>query len=137
MATAEQSGSNSFAPATTEAGGLHRKIDWKGAHWIASGVPALVLISIGGMGAAVGKLAFVAWTISVIMGFFQAFSGSNNRRLRPKQCSNSEFCRFIGGFSSDRCCCVQLLFPTSSVVIVGAGSGWLGPLETLYVALRA
>jgi amino acid transporter len=57
-----------------EAGGLHRTIDWKGAFWIASGVPALVLISIGGMGATAGKLAFLVWIISVLMGFFQAYS---------------------------------------------------------------
>jgi len=57
-----------------EVGGLHRTIDWKGAFWIASGVPALVLISIGGMGATAGKLAFLVWTISVLIGFFQAYS---------------------------------------------------------------
>jgi amino acid transporter len=51
-----------------------RTIDWRGAFWIASGVPALVLISIGGMGATAGKVAFVVWIISVIMGFLQAFS---------------------------------------------------------------
>lgn len=62
------------APAHTEPGGLHRTIDWKGAFWIASGVPALVLISIGGMGATAGKLAFLVWTISVVMGFLQAYS---------------------------------------------------------------
>ena len=38
---------------------LLRTIDWKGAFWIASGVPALVLISIGGMGATAGKVAFL------------------------------------------------------------------------------
>lgn len=59
---------------TGEAGGLHRAISWTGAFWIASGVPALVLISIGGMGATAGKLAFLVWTISVVMGFFQAYS---------------------------------------------------------------
>lgn len=53
---------------------LQRSIDWRGAFWIASGVPALVLISIGGMGATAGKLALLVWTISVLMGFFQAFS---------------------------------------------------------------
>jgi amino acid transporter len=57
-----------------EVGGLHRTLTWKGAFWIASGVPALVLISIGGMGAIAGKLAFLAWLISVLMGFSQAFS---------------------------------------------------------------
>lgn len=53
---------------------LLRTIDWKGAFWIASGIPALVLISIGGMGATAGKVAFLVWFISVIMGFLQAFS---------------------------------------------------------------
>ncbi|MFN3624710.1 MAG: APC family permease [Hyphomicrobium sp.] len=62
------------ASAQSEPGGLHRTIDWKGAFWIASGVPALVLISIGGMGATAGKLAFLVWTISVVMGYFQAYS---------------------------------------------------------------
>ena len=57
-----------------EIGGLHRTIDWKGAFWIASGVPALVLISIGGMGATAGKLAFLVWTISVVIGLLQAYS---------------------------------------------------------------
>lgn len=53
---------------------LLRTIDWRGAFWIASGVPALVLISIGGMGATAGKVAFLVWFISVLMGFCQAFS---------------------------------------------------------------
>ncbi|OYX75612.1 MAG: amino acid permease [Rhizobiales bacterium 32-66-11] len=57
-----------------EVEGLHRTIDWKGAFWIASGVPALVLISIGGMGATAGKLAFLVWAISVLMGLSQAYS---------------------------------------------------------------
>ncbi|EEX14494.1 amino acid transporter permease protein [Citreicella sp. SE45] len=51
-----------------EVDGLHRAIDWKGAFWIESGVPALVLIPIGGIGDVVGKLAFLVWTISVCMG---------------------------------------------------------------------
>lgn len=57
-----------------EVDGLHRAIDWKGAFWIASGVPALVLISIGGMGDVAGKLAFLVWMISVSIGFSQAYS---------------------------------------------------------------
>ncbi len=63
-----------LSSAPDQGDGLHRAIDWKGAFWIASGVPALVMISIGGMGAAAGKLAFVVWTISVLMGFLQAYS---------------------------------------------------------------
>jgi amino acid transporter len=53
---------------------MQRTIDWRGAFWIASGVPALVLISIGGMGSTAGNVAFVVWFISVCMGFLQAFS---------------------------------------------------------------
>ncbi|MBA2124762.1 amino acid permease [Hyphomicrobium methylovorum] len=61
-------------PQSAEVGGLHRTINWKGAFWIASGVPALVMISIGGMGATAGKLAFLVWTVSVLMGLCQAYS---------------------------------------------------------------
>ena len=70
---AERPGGSAGYPGD-EFGGLHRTIDWKGAFWIASGVPALVLISIGGLGATVGKLAFLVWTISVVIGLFQAYS---------------------------------------------------------------
>jgi amino acid transporter len=44
---------------------LHRVINWKDAFWVASGVPALVLFSIGGIAATVG---------AVIFGFLQAFT---------------------------------------------------------------
>src|SRR5437868_1691886 len=59
---------------TTEAGELHRAIDWRGAFWVAAGVPPLVLFSIGGIAGTTGKLAFVVWTISMIMGFLQSFT---------------------------------------------------------------
>ena len=77
MTTLTQAQDIGIAPtsnASSESGGLHRTLDWKGAFWIASGVPALVLISIGGMGATAGKLAFLVWAISVTMGLFQAYS---------------------------------------------------------------
>lgn len=64
----------STTPADLAGHSLHRTIDWRGAFWIASGVPALVLISIGGMGATAGKVAFLVWIISVLIGFSQAFS---------------------------------------------------------------
>ena len=38
---------------------LHRAINWTGAFWVASGVPALVLFSIGGIAGTVGKVAFL------------------------------------------------------------------------------
>lgn len=59
---------------TTQAGELHRAIDWRGAFWVAAGVPPLVLFSIGGIASNTGKLAFLVWIISMTMGFLQSFT---------------------------------------------------------------
>ena len=55
-------------------GQLVRALDWKGAFWVAAGVPPLVLFSIGGIAGTAGKLAFVVWIISMVMGFLQSFT---------------------------------------------------------------
>ncbi len=55
-------------------GELVRALDWKGAFWVAAGVPPLVLFSIGGIAGVAGKLAFVVWIASMIMGFLQSFT---------------------------------------------------------------
>lgn len=55
-------------------GKLIRALDWKGAFWVAAGVPPLVLFSIGGIAGTTGKLAFAVWIISMIMGFLQSFT---------------------------------------------------------------
>src|SRR6185295_13132266 len=62
---------------------LHRKIDWTGAFWVASGVPALVLFSIGGIAATVGKASALVWTISIIFGFIQSFTYAEIAGLFP------------------------------------------------------
>lgn len=61
---------------TTETGSgqMIRALSWKGAFWVAAGVPPLVLFSIGGIAGTTGKLAFVVWIISMIMGFLQSFT---------------------------------------------------------------
>jgi amino acid transporter len=64
MVMADQSGT----------GELVRSLDWKGAFWVAAGVPPLVLFSIGGIAGTTGKLAFMVWIISMIMGFLQSFT---------------------------------------------------------------
>src|SRR4029453_107626 len=53
---------------------LRRAIGWRGAFWVAGGVPALVLFSIGGIAGTTGKLAFLVWIISMVMGFLQSFT---------------------------------------------------------------
>jgi amino acid transporter len=55
-------------------GGLVRALDWKGAFWVAAGVPPLVLFSLGGIAGTTGKLAFLVWIISMTMGFLQSFT---------------------------------------------------------------
>ncbi len=64
---------------------LRRAIDWKGAFWVASGVPALVLFSIGGIAGTTGKLAFLIWTFSMIMGFIQSFTYAEIAGLFPNK----------------------------------------------------
>ena len=55
-------------------GQMVRALSWKGAFWVAAGVPPLVLFSIGGIAGTTGKLAFLVWIISMIMGFLQSFT---------------------------------------------------------------
>jgi amino acid transporter len=69
--------------AIPKGGALHRSINWRGAFWIASGVPALVLFSIGGVSGMVGNLAFLVWTASMLMGFVQSFTYAEIAGLFP------------------------------------------------------
>lgn len=62
---------------------LHRTINWTGAFWVASGVPALVLFSMGAIAATVGKPAWLVWMISIGFGFIQAFTYAEIAGLFP------------------------------------------------------
>jgi amino acid transporter len=64
---------------------LHRTIDWKGAFWVASGVPALVLFSIGGIAGTVGTPAFAVWAVSMLFGFVQSFTYAEIAGLFPNK----------------------------------------------------
>ena len=63
--------------------GLQRGISWTGAFWIASGVPALVLFSIGSVGGLVGQASWLVWIVSITFGFIQAFSYAEIAGLFP------------------------------------------------------
>src|SRR5271168_1587863 len=65
--------------------GLERGIDWTGAFWVASGVPPLVLFSIGAVAATVGKLSWVIWIASIAMGFIQSFTYAEIAGLFPNK----------------------------------------------------
>jgi amino acid transporter len=80
MTTAEQT---ITAASPAEGAGLKRGISWTGAFWIASGVPALVLFSIGSIGAKVGGPSWIVWAVSIGFGFIQAFSYAEIAGLFP------------------------------------------------------
>ena len=52
---------------------------------MASGVPALVLFSIGQVSGAVGKLSFLVWSLSIMMGFIQSFTYAEIAGLFPNK----------------------------------------------------
>lgn len=64
---------------------LQREISWKGAFWVASGVPALVLFSIGGVAATTGAVSWAIWAVSVLMGFLQAFTYAEIAGIFPNK----------------------------------------------------
>ena len=84
MTTAADSATE-LAVGSGGAGGLERGIDWTGAFWVASGVPPLVLFSIGAVAAIVGNLSWVVWTASIIMGFIQSFTYAEIAGLFPNK----------------------------------------------------
>ena len=70
---------------TETEGQLHRAIDWRGAFWVASGVPALVLFSIGGVSGVAGNLAFLVWTVSIIHRICAVLHLRRNSRIVSEQ----------------------------------------------------
>src|ERR1700675_1256521 len=82
--------------AGTKSGGLERGIDWTGAFWVASGVPPLVLFSIGAVAATVGKLSWVIWAASIAMGFIQSFTYAEIAGLFPDKAGGTSIYGAIG-----------------------------------------
>jgi len=63
--------------------GLHRTLSWTDAFWVASGVPALVLFTIGAIVSTIGQPAWVIWILSISMGFVQSFTYAEISGLFP------------------------------------------------------
>ncbi|MDP4157834.1 MAG: amino acid permease, partial [Bacillota bacterium] len=66
-------------------GELIREITWKDAFWFASGVPALVLFSIGAIAATVGNISWLVWALSILMGFLQSFTYAEIAGMFPNK----------------------------------------------------
>jgi len=82
--------------APPKSGGLERGIDWTGAFWVASGVPPLVLFSIGAVAATVGKLSWAIWMLSIAMGFIQSFTYAEIAGLFPNKAGGTSIYGAIG-----------------------------------------
>jgi amino acid transporter len=63
-----------FYDEESESGTLRREIGWTHGVWVATGVPALVLFSIGAIAATVGSPSWLVWVISVLIGTVQMFT---------------------------------------------------------------
>jgi amino acid transporter len=92
MTTAEVAAGGAGA----KSAGLERGIDWTGAFWVASGVPPLVLFSIGAVAATVGKLSWIIWTASIAMGFIQSFTYAEIAGLFPNKAGGTSIYGAIG-----------------------------------------
>ena len=62
-----------------------RDVDWRQVVFIAAGVPALVLFSMGAISATVGAPAWLVWTISVLFGFLQSFTYAEIAGFHPSK----------------------------------------------------
>jgi len=62
---------------------LHRTLDWTDAFWVASGVPALVLFTIGAIVSTIGQPSWVIWILSISIGFAQSFTYAEISGLFP------------------------------------------------------
>ena len=83
MSTTASGPSGSPSEAAAKQLGLERGIDWTGAFWVASGVPPLVLFSIGAVAATVGKPSWIIWMASIALGFVQSFTYAEIAGLFP------------------------------------------------------
>lgn len=81
-------GSTAAAGYTGQAVGpmqLQRQLDWKGAFWASSGVPAGVLLTMGGIATMIGQPSWVIWIASILMGFAQSFVYAEIAGLYPNK----------------------------------------------------
>ena len=74
-----------YAAGDAAASRLRRDLTWRDVFWVASGVPPLVLFSIGGIAATIGNPSWVIWIVSVLMGYIQAHTYAEIAGLFPSK----------------------------------------------------
>jgi amino acid transporter len=75
--------SGTHEPPAAHAPPLRRTISWIDAFWVTSGVPALLLFTIGAMAASVGNPSWAVWIVSIVFGFLQSFTYAEIAGLYP------------------------------------------------------
>ncbi len=111
--------------------GLQRTISWVGAFWIASGVPALVLFSIGSIAATVGTPSVLVWTVSITFGLIQSFTWAEISGMYPNKAGGASvygamawmpYSRFVAPISV---WCNWLAWSPVLTIGSGLGAGYL------------
>lgn len=64
---------------------MHRELSWRGVFWVASGVPAGVLVTVGTVATMIGQPAWILWICSVMFGFVQSFVYAEIAGLYPQK----------------------------------------------------
>ncbi|WP_185641016.1 MULTISPECIES: APC family permease [unclassified Burkholderia] len=141
MSSLPDSAPADFPAAHGETAGLQRKISWTGAFWVASGVPALVLFSIGSIAATVGKPSWIVWMISILFGFIQAFSYAEIAGLFPHKSGGASVYGAIAWVRYSKLLAPLSVwcnwFAWSPVLAIGSGMGAGYVLNMLFPATAA
>jgi amino acid transporter len=110
---------------------MRRDINWTGAFFVAAGVPALVLFSMGGISALCGPVAVLVWTISVIIGNIDAFVYAEIAGLHPKKSGGTAvhgataWIRYITPAAPMSLWCNWLAWTPVLAIGAGLGAGYL------------
>ncbi|MFM0212042.1 APC family permease [Paraburkholderia sediminicola] len=141
MNSINEAGQELRLAASGDATGLHRKIGWAGAFWVASGVPALVLFSIGSIAATVGKPSWIIWAVSICFGFMQAFSYAEIAGLFPHKSGGASVYGAIAWVRYGKLIAPLSVwcnwFAWSPVLAIGSGLGAGYVLNMLFPATAA
>ena len=122
--------------------GLRRAIGWKDAFWLASGVPALVLFSIGGIAATVGTPSYIVWPLSVLLGFIQAFTYAEIAGMFPNKSGGASvygaaaWIRYGKLIAPLSVWCNWLAWTPVLSIGCGIAAGYITALTPAYSALR-
>lgn len=106
---------------------MRRDLSWVGAFFVAAGVPALVLFQMGGVSGMTGAVAALVWTISVLIGFVDAFTYAEIAGLHPKKSGGTAvhgataWIRYIRPTAAISLWCNWLAW--TPVLAIGAGLG--------------